>query len=85
MDKILIPWDLKGYLFKLKTKRTKKTIKTNFLIIDITIAYNVILKRLTVNAIKTVAAPYLLLIQFELDDGRVRKLYRTKHMARELY
>jgi len=44
-------------------------------------AYNAILRRLTLNAIKVVIAPYLLLMQFELDDRRVGKLHGDQKMA----
>ena len=48
-------------------------------------AYNVILGRPTLNAIKVMVAPYLLLVQFELDDGKVGKLYGDQKIVRECY
>ena len=60
-------------------------METNFLVVDIPMAYNVILGRPTLNAIKSIMAPYLLLILFELDDRKVGKLYGDPIMAREWY
>ncbi|KAJ8439076.1 LOW QUALITY PROTEIN: hypothetical protein Cgig2_018470 [Carnegiea gigantea] len=48
-------------------------------------AYNVILGQPTLNVIKVVVASYLLLIQFELNDQKVGKLYGEQKMARECY
>jgi len=48
-------------------------------------AYNVILRRPTLNSIKVVVVSHLLLIQFELVNGGVGKLYRNQKMARECY
>lgn len=47
--------------------------------------YNIILGCLTFNAIKAGVATYLFLIQFELDDNMVGKLYRGRKMAGEYY
>ncbi|KAJ8421908.1 hypothetical protein Cgig2_013810 [Carnegiea gigantea] len=55
-----------------------RIVETNFLVVDIPMAYDVILERSSRNAIKAVLAPYFLLIQFELDDGKVWKLYETQ-------
>ena len=48
-------------------------------------AYNVILKCPTLNAIEAVVVPYLVLIQFEVDDGEMGKLYDNQKMAKECY
>ena len=53
--------------------------------VDIPIAYNVFLGRPTLNAIKAVVTHYLLLVQFELDDEKVGKLYGDQKMAREYH
>ena len=50
---------------------------------DVLIAYNVILGLSTLNVIRVVVAPHLLLIQFELDDGKVEKRYREQKMERK--
>jgi len=45
--------------------------------------YNVILRRLTLNVIKVIVATCVLVIQFELDDGKVGKQHGDQKMARE--
>jgi len=66
---------------RVEEKYNSQTIETTFLIIDILMTYNVILECLTLNTIKVVVAPYLLLMQFELDDRRVGKLYGDQKPA----
>jgi len=61
------------------------TVETNFLVVDILVAYIVILGRPTLNAIKVVVAPCLPLVQFELDDGKMGKLYGDQKKVRECY
>jgi len=60
-------------------------VDVTFLMVDISMTYNVIIGRPTLSAVKAVIAPYLLLMQFELDDGRVGKLFGDQRMARECY
>jgi len=60
-------------------------VDVNFLVVDVPLAYNVIIGHPTLGTIKAVIAPYLLLVQYELDDGRVRKLFGDQRMARECY
>ena len=57
----------------------------NFLVVDVPMAYNVIIGRPTLSVLKAVVAPYLLLMQFELDNGGVGKLFGDQKMARECY
>jgi len=67
-------------------KDNSRTVDVNFLVMDIPMVYNVILGRPTLSAIKAVTALYLLLMQFELDDGRVGKLcFGDQRMTRECY
>ncbi|KAJ8438067.1 hypothetical protein Cgig2_025472 [Carnegiea gigantea] len=66
-------------------KDNSRTMETTFLVTDISMAYNVILGRPTLKAIKVMVAPYLLLVQFELDNGKVGKLYEDQKMTRECY
>ncbi|KAJ8419387.1 hypothetical protein Cgig2_034105 [Carnegiea gigantea] len=43
------------------------------------------LRCLTLSNVKSVVTHYLLLIQFELNDGKVGTLYKDQKMARECY
>ena len=65
-------------------KENLRTIVINFIVVNIPMAYNAILKSPTLNAIKEVIPRYLLLIQFELNDGKVGKLYGDQKMAWEM-
>jgi len=66
-------------------KDNSRIVDVNFLVLDIPMAYNVILGHPTLNATKAVIAPYLLLMQFELDGDRIGKLFEDQRMARECY
>ena len=50
-----------------------KSLKVDFMIIDVPTAYNVIVGRPTLHRVKAVVAPYLLQLQFEMDDGSIRE------------
>ena len=76
-----LPSENKEVIFESRDKDNSRTVDINFLVVDIPMAYNAILRRLTLNAIKVVIAPYLLLMQFELDDRRVGKLHGDQKMA----
>jgi len=69
----------------LEIKDNSSTVDINFIVVDIPIAYNINLGHPTLSAIKAVIAPYLLLMQFELDDGRVGKLFGDQRMPHECY
>jgi len=75
----------KKLLVRVGDKDNLRTVDVNFLVVDIPMAYNVILGRPTLSAIKAIIAPYLLLMWFELDKDRVGKLYGDKKMACECY
>ena len=79
------PLETKRLPVRVRDKVSSHTIDINFLVVDIPMRYNVILRRPTLNAIKAIISPYLLLIQFELDHRRVGKLYGDQKMARECY
>jgi len=64
---------------------SSRTVDVNFLVVDVPLAYNIIIGRPTLGMIKAVIAPYLFLVQYELDDGRVEKLFGDQRMARECY
>ena len=70
---------------RVRDKESLKAIETNFLIVDILRAYNVILGCLTLDTIKVITASYLLHIEFKLDGGRVKKFYGNQKMVREYY
>jgi len=48
-----------------------RTLEVDFLVVDVPTAYNVILGRRILHKVKAVIAPYLLQLQFEVDDGSV--------------
>ena len=79
------PLGTKKLLVRVGDKDNLRTVDVNFLVVDILIAYNVILGCPTLSAIKTFIAPYLLLMEFEVDDSQVRKFYGDQKMARECY
>ena len=64
-------------------KENSRTLEANFLIVNILMEYNVILRRLTLNTIKVLVAPYLLLMHFEMDGGKVCKISGDQNMVRE--
>ena len=66
-----------------KDKESLQTIETNLLIVDILMAYDVILGRPALNTIKDMVAPYLLFIQFELDDKARGKSYGDQKMTKQ--
>ncbi|KAJ8440005.1 hypothetical protein Cgig2_022687 [Carnegiea gigantea] len=72
------PLENKRLLVQVGDRDNSRTVKTNFLVMDIPTAYNVIQGRPTRNAIKAAVAPYLLLVQFELDDRKVGNYTGTK-------
>ena len=53
-------------------------VEVTFLVMDIPMAYNVILGQPSLNAIKVVVASYLLVVHFGLDDGKVWSYMETK-------
>jgi len=48
----------------------------NFLVVDVPLAYNMILGCLKLQSIKVAIVPHLLLMQYELDNGAIGKLYK---------
>ncbi|KAJ8424123.1 LOW QUALITY PROTEIN: hypothetical protein Cgig2_015649 [Carnegiea gigantea] len=79
------PLGTKRLLIHVKDKKNSRAIEANVFVVDIPMVYNIILGRPNLNAIKAVVAPYLLLIQFELDDGNMEKLYGDPKIERECY
>jgi len=64
---------IKMLLVWVRDKENSWTIETNFVIVDSLLVYNVILPRLTPYIVKAVIAPYMLLIQVELNVVEVKK------------
>ena len=62
-----------------------KNLEVDFLVIDIPMAYNVILGHPTHYKVKAVIAPYLLQLQFEANDGQVIEMYEDQRTAWECY
>ncbi|KAJ8421189.1 hypothetical protein Cgig2_030946 [Carnegiea gigantea] len=62
-----------------------RKVKVNLLVIDATMAYNAQLGLPTLNTIKAIVASYLLLMQFELNDDKVERLYGDQKMVKECY
>jgi len=76
---------MKKLAVRIGEKHNSRTVDVTFLVVDVPMAYNVIIGRPTLSAVKAAIAPYLLLMQFELDDGRVGKLFGNQRMACECY
>ena len=79
------PVGVKKLTVRVGEKDNSRTVDVNFLVVDVPMAYNVIIERPTLSMLKAVVAPYLLLMQFELDDRGVGKLFGDQRMARECY
>jgi len=65
----IYPVGVKKLTVRVGEKDNSRTVDVNFLVVDVPMAYNVIIGRPTLSMLKVVVAPYLLLMQFELDDG----------------
>ena len=65
-------------------KGNSQTIEETFLVVDSTIGYNAILGGPSLNTIKPIVASYLLLMQFKMDDGKIRTLYGLQKMAKKM-
>ena len=55
-------------------KLRAKNLAADFLVVDVPIAYNVILGRPTLHKVEAVIALYLLHLQFETGDGSVGEM-----------
>jgi len=62
-----------------------KSLKIDFLVVDLPTAYNVIIGRPTLHQVRAVVAPYFLQLQFEIDDGGIEELCGDQRTARECY
>jgi len=66
-------------------KAKARTLEVDFLVVDVSTTYNVILGRPTLHKVKAVIAPYLLQLLFEVDDGSVGTMRGNQPMARRCY
>ncbi|KAJ8425512.1 hypothetical protein Cgig2_024223 [Carnegiea gigantea] len=66
-------------------KAKVRTLEVDFLVVDVPIAYSIILGRPTLHKIKAIIAPYLLQLQFEADDGSVGTKPGDQQTTQECY
>jgi len=50
-------------------------IEADFLVVDVPVTYNVILERPVHHYVKAIIAPYLLQVQYEVDDSSMGRLH----------
>jgi len=62
-------------------KSKSKSLEVDFLVVDVPMAYNVILGRPTLHKVKAVIALYLLQLQFEAHNGSIGKMRGDRRMA----
>jgi len=55
-------------------KTKSESLEVDFLIADVPMAYNVILGRPNLHKVKAVITPYLLQLQFKMNDGSISKM-----------
>ncbi|XP_048502817.1 uncharacterized protein LOC125498620 [Beta vulgaris subsp. vulgaris] len=66
-------------------KEAGRTLFVKFLVVRDLTAYNIILRRHTLNHIKAVIVTHLMLMKFECDGGKIGSLYGDQQAARECY
>ncbi|KAJ8423888.1 hypothetical protein Cgig2_002938 [Carnegiea gigantea] len=62
-------------------KSRARNLEVNFLVVDVPMAYNVILGRPTLHKVKAIIASYLLQLQYKADNGNVGKLLGDQQTA----
>lgn len=62
-----------------------RSLSIDFLVVDISLPYNIIMARPTLNKAKAAISTYELLMQFETDDGKVGKIQGDQQAARDYY
>ena len=72
-------------LVRFGDKTKSKNLETDFLVVDVPTAYNVILGRPALHKVKAVIAPYLLQLQFKADDSSVGRMQGNQQTAQEFY
>ncbi|XP_048502807.1 uncharacterized protein LOC125498614 [Beta vulgaris subsp. vulgaris] len=74
---------------KLRTRMGEKGAGRNviidYLVVDTSLPYNVIIGSPTVNKVKAAISTYQLILQFEGDDGKVARLFGDQKSSRECY
>jgi len=58
-----------------------RNLEVDFLVVDVPMAYNVILGRPNLHKVKAVITPYLFQLQFEADDGSVGEMHGDQQSA----
>ncbi|KAJ8420172.1 hypothetical protein Cgig2_021472 [Carnegiea gigantea] len=71
--------------WKAQLRSAQQLLAVDFLVVDVPTAYNAIIGRLTLYKVKAVVAPYLLLLQFEVDDGNIGELCGDQRTAWECH
>ncbi|XP_021854794.2 uncharacterized protein [Spinacia oleracea] len=70
---------------RLGSKNKGRRMLVEFLVVDISLPYNIILGRPLLNKIKAAISVYQLLMQFELEDGTVGKIFGDQQVGRRCY
>ena len=66
-------------------KRKSKSLVVRFLVVSDLTAYNIILGRPALNAIKAVIVSSLMLMKYVCEDGSVVAIYSDRQIARDCY
>ncbi|XP_048492385.1 uncharacterized protein LOC125493260 [Beta vulgaris subsp. vulgaris] len=66
-------------------KRAGRNVIIDYLTVDTSLPYIVIIGRPTLNKVKAAISTYQLLLQLEGDDGKVARLFSDQKSARECY
>ncbi|XP_056688423.1 uncharacterized protein [Spinacia oleracea] len=70
---------------RLGPKNKGRRLLVKFIVADISLPYNIILGRPLLNKIKATISVYQLLMQFELEDGTVGKIFGDQQVGRRCY
>nr|XP_021842393.1 uncharacterized protein LOC110782534 [Spinacia oleracea] len=70
---------------RLGPKNKGRQLLVDFLVVDISLPYNIILGRPLLNKVKAAIFVYQLLMQFELEDGTVGKIFGDQRVGRICY
>ncbi|KAJ8421745.1 hypothetical protein Cgig2_022428 [Carnegiea gigantea] len=70
---------------RFREKVKAKNLEVDFLVVDVPMAYNIILGLPTLYKLKAVIASYLLKLQFEANDGSLGMMQGDQRTAQECY